>query len=311
MQNSGMNFNYSASSPVKILVVDDHPNAATLLARSLSRLGARIDVVSATSGPQALEWCVQDGAIDIVITDMDMPDMTGLELIDKLNNQPSISPAVSFLLTAHDSAGLREIAQRLNVKQVIVKPVNPEWICQLILRTVEELNQAKSLNDGPVSPKPAKKNPSTEPKREDLNISQLLREVANIFQPQADIKNQILVVEKTEPDLKVRGNVIQLRQALQILVREAIKNTPRGGTVILSCENESHFVKIYVRDTGYGIDGHFDNWPTDEDLTTVKSIAEQHGGDVVVEREPGKGTCFTVSLPCCFKQEFQSADVEQ
>src|SRR5690348_9290502 len=56
-------------TPVKILVVDDHPNTATTLARAIAQLGAGVNVVSATSGSEALAQ-VNDGAADILITDM-------------------------------------------------------------------------------------------------------------------------------------------------------------------------------------------------------------------------------------------------
>jgi len=144
MQNSRMNFNNSVSSPVKILVVDDYPNAATLLARSLSRLGSRIEVVSATSALQALE-CVQDGAADIVITDMDMPGMTGLELIEKLQKNPTGNRIVSFLITASNTQELKIKARELNVREVLHKPVPPERICQIISRVLEDIDIDKEL----------------------------------------------------------------------------------------------------------------------------------------------------------------------
>lgn len=287
---------HSLNSHFKILVVDDHPNTAHMLARAISRLGSHVEVVSATSSIEALQH-MEDGAVDILITDMMMPEMTGMELIETLNDKPSITPAVTFLLTAHDSAGVREIAQRLNVKEVISKPVHPEWICQLISQTMEELKQRKPANSKSTPTKTSKMNVKTKQRQEDLNISQLLWEVAKKFQPQADIKNHLLVVGKTASDTKVRGNAAQLRQALRSLVWNAINNTPKGGTVILSSENGSDMVRIFVRDTGYGNNAHIDNETNDQDLTIVKSIAEQHGGDVTVESEVGKGTCFTLSLP--------------
>lgn len=141
MQNSGMNFNNSVSSPVKILVVDDYPNTADLLARSISQLGTGVDVVSATSGIQALEWCVQDGPIDIVITDMDMPNMTGLELIEKLQEHPTRSPIVSLLITASHAPELEARARNLHVRDVLHKPVHPERIRQIISCVLEEIDK--------------------------------------------------------------------------------------------------------------------------------------------------------------------------
>lgn len=140
MQNRDMNFNYSASSPVKILVVDDYPNAAALLARSLARLDSRVEVVSATSALQALE-CVQDSAADIVITDMDMPDMTGLELIEKLQEHTAGTPIVSVLITASQALELNIRARHLNVREVLQKPVHPERVCQVVNQVLKEMDR--------------------------------------------------------------------------------------------------------------------------------------------------------------------------
>jgi two-component system phosphate regulon sensor histidine kinase PhoR len=126
---------------VKILVVDDHPNTATTLARAISQLSPNVHVVSATSGKEALQH-VKDGAADIVITDMIMPEMTGLELIEKLYNHPSGRPSFAFLMTAYDVPGLKVTARRLKIKEVITKPVHPERICQLITLAMEEMDQA-------------------------------------------------------------------------------------------------------------------------------------------------------------------------
>jgi len=295
VQNSGMENRHSLDSRFKILVVDDHPNTAHMLARAISRLGSHVDVVSATSGIEALQH-VEEGAVDILITDMMMPEMTGMELIEKLNDNPSLSPAVTFLLTAHDSTGVREIAQRLNVREVLAKPAHPEQICELISQTISELKNSKTADTGSVPQNVENKDPHTEAKHEDLNANQLLWEVAKKFQSQADIKNQLLVVGNTETDLKVHGNAAQLRQALRSLVWSAIQSTPKGGTVILSSSNGSNMVRISIRDTGYGNNGQLDN-ETDDDLETVKAIAKEHGGDVTVESEVGKGTCFVMTLP--------------
>ena len=283
-----------SDSPVKVLVVDDHPNTANMLARAISRLGSHVEVVSVTSGIEALHR-LDVSAADILITDMMMPEMTGMELIEKLNDNPSISPMVTFLLTAHDSAGVREIAQRLNVKDVISKPARPEQICELISQTIGELNSSKSAKTKITTHKGINPASGVDTTQAVMNVSQLLWEVAKKLQPQADLKDHLLAVGKTDPDSTVHGNPVQLRQALRSLVWVAIHNTPNGGTVILSSENEANTVKIFVRDTGYGKITETESM--NHDLETVKSIANQYGGDVIVESEVGKGTCFTMSLP--------------
>jgi signal transduction histidine kinase/DNA-binding response OmpR family regulator len=125
---------------VRIMLVDDHPNTATTLARAISRLRDGIEVFSATSGKQALEFAEQ-GAIDILITDMMMPGMNGFELIERLQSHPAGRPAHTILMTAYDVPGLKETARRLNVNDTIIKPVPTERICQLVDQVLEEMGR--------------------------------------------------------------------------------------------------------------------------------------------------------------------------
>jgi signal transduction histidine kinase/DNA-binding response OmpR family regulator len=132
---------------VRILVVDDHPNTATTLARALAQIGPSVDVVSAVSGLDALEK-VKDKGVDILFTDMIMPEMTGLELIEKMQNHPGGKPSYSYLITAYDVPGLKVSAQRLKVNDVIIKPVRPERICEIATTAITEMKQSTGGTDG-------------------------------------------------------------------------------------------------------------------------------------------------------------------
>jgi signal transduction histidine kinase len=129
------------TDPVRILVVDDHPNTANTLARALAQLGPAVDVTAAISGQDALEK-VQGKGVDILFTDMIMPEMTGLELIEKMQHHPGGRPSFTYLVTAFDVPGLKITAQRLKVNAVIVKPVRPEYICQIATQAMQEMHQA-------------------------------------------------------------------------------------------------------------------------------------------------------------------------
>ena len=138
---------------IKILVVDDHPNTAHTLARAISQIGSRVEVCSATSGSQALE-AANEGAVDILLTDMIMPEMTGLELIEQLQKHPGGRPTFSFLITAYEVPGLRVSAQRLKVRDVIIKPVHPERICRIVSQAIQEMDQIRPSTTEPAQNKP-------------------------------------------------------------------------------------------------------------------------------------------------------------
>ena len=122
---------------MRVLVVDDHPNTATTLARAISQLGPGLEVISATNGKSALEQ-VNQAAVDLLITDMMMPDMNGLELIEKLQAHPAGRPAYTILITAYDVPGLKVCAHRLKVNETIIKPIRPEVICQTVQKVMED-----------------------------------------------------------------------------------------------------------------------------------------------------------------------------
>jgi signal transduction histidine kinase len=153
-----------------------------------------------------------------------------------------------------------------------------------------------------------------EQKREILDVTNMLWELADEFQPQAAAKRQLLVLGPTNNDSKVKGDALKIRQALRNLIGNAIKYTPYGGTVTLSLEHKSNMACIHIKDTGYGIphtdlphifdrfyrvpnNGHADIEGNGLGLAIVKTTAEGHGGNVTVKSELGKGSFFTFSLP--------------
>ncbi len=104
-----------------------------------------------------------------------------------------------------------------------------------------------------------------------------------------------------------------IRQALLNLMSNAVKFTPEGGRVTLDCVIGDD-CRISVRDTGVGIgsddlDKLFEPFAQIDNpfqagsrgsglgLPIVKGIVEEHGGEVLVDSEVGRGSCFTLVLP--------------
>lgn len=123
-------------TPVRIVIVDDHPNTAMMLARVLTKFDPPVEVLTALTAKEAIEK-IDDRGVDILITDFMMPEMNGLELIEKLDGEKR--PAHIILITAYDTPGLAVAARRLNVKDYLVKPVQPERIREIVHRVIEEL----------------------------------------------------------------------------------------------------------------------------------------------------------------------------
>jgi len=121
----------------RILIVDDHPNTASMLARAIERVNFKrpVEVLTACSGDEALE-VGSKAYIDVLITDFLMPGMSGLNLIEAMHKNGQ-QPGYTILVTAYDTPGLDEIAKRLKVDRYLVKPVHPEAIQSIVIQQLD------------------------------------------------------------------------------------------------------------------------------------------------------------------------------
>ncbi|WP_375756942.1 ATP-binding protein [Corallococcus exercitus] len=146
-------------------------------------------------------------------------------------------------------------------------------------------------------------------------VEELLRDVRELFEPQAAEKGLRLVVEQEEqePGLTLWCDRERLLQALGNLLANALKFTPAGGSLHLRVASEpgTDDLRFSVADTGPGIPASvqphlFDRyWHATQrrrdghglGLSITKGIVESHGGHIQVESEPGRGTTFHFTLP--------------
>ncbi|MER3401545.1 MAG: hypothetical protein C4313_10595 [Thermoflexus sp.] len=145
-------------------------------------------------------------------------------------------------------------------------------------------------------------------------LPEILDEAVQIIRPQAESKGHTLVLE-IPPDLPpVDGDPRRLEQVFLNLLSNAVKYTPPGGRIIVRAREQDGYIAVQVIDTGVGIppadlphifskfyrirrEGEATEG-TGLGLAIVKSIVERHGGRVWAESEVGKGSTFTVLLPC-------------
>ena len=114
---------------MKFLIVDDSATMRRIVANSLSRIGYS-DFVEAGDGTEAL--AAFDGSIEFVITDWNMPNMGGLDLVKALRARPD-GQAVPILMVTTRS--IREdivTAAQAGVNNYVVKPFTPEVLKEKI-----------------------------------------------------------------------------------------------------------------------------------------------------------------------------------
>lgn len=150
--------------------------------------------------------------------------------------------------------------------------------------------------------------------KELVNISGLLADQQTFHTPYAkekDIAISLSCPGNLPPILANRQNIEEI---FANLITNAIKYSPRGGSISIRTMVESDYLKTEVSDTGFGISPEdlekiFIRFYRVKDVNTreihgtglglaiVKSIVESHHGNISVASEIGKGTTFTVWLP--------------
>jgi PAS domain S-box-containing protein len=144
------------------------------------------------------------------------------------------------------------------------------------------------------------------------SLDKELLELYEAYQPKLSSAGLTLKLVNENALPPINGDARQLRRVFTNLLDNAIKFSQKGGNIIVSTVTDQKEVCISVKDQGVGI-------PPDElpyifdafhrgrvgtkvegfglGLASVKAIVEAHGGKVLVQSEPGKGSVFSVVLP--------------
>lgn len=121
---------------MKFLIVDDSVTMRRIVANSLKNLGYS-EWVEAQDGRDALDKLAANGDIDFVITDWNMPEVSGLELVKAIRSDSKLSSLPILMVTTR---GIKEdIIEALNAKvnNYIVKPFTPQVLKEKIDQILE------------------------------------------------------------------------------------------------------------------------------------------------------------------------------
>ena len=150
---------------------------------------------------------------------------------------------------------------------------------------------------------------------EEINLGKLIKAAGQSLRVLAEQKKIRLIYKRGAKNIKILGDEAKLEKLLLNIIRNAIKYTEEKGKIRIWIEGNSKFVKVNIQDNGIGIPKEdlpyiFERFyrvdkarsrqegGTGLGLSICRWIAEAHGGYISVESEQGKGSIFTIHLPC-------------
>ena len=147
------------------------------------------------------------------------------------------------------------------------------------------------------------------------NVSDLMMSAVDEFKADADAKGVILTAEVSLHELSVLADHDRIGHVFSNLIGNAMRHTPKGGSITLGAEITDGSVRFTVADTGTGVPKEYQeriferfyrvpesgHKGTGLGLYIAKEIVRAHGGEIGVESEPGKGSRFWFTLPSASK----------
>lgn len=118
----------------QVLAVDDSSSVLQMVSFTLSKLGYR--VVEAVDGQDGLEKA-SGGKFDLIITDLNMPRLDGIQLITALRKLPGYTFAPILMLTTESQAEKKDAGRKAGATGWIVKPFNADQLKSVVQKLIK------------------------------------------------------------------------------------------------------------------------------------------------------------------------------
>jgi signal transduction histidine kinase len=346
-----------------VLIVDDFPDALALYEAVLAEDGHRVR--TAQSGLEALR-SVDEREPEVVLLDVSMPGLDGVEVLRRLRARRGGGPAVLMLTAARREPHAIEAGLKEGADAYLTKPIDSRELLARVRAALETYRLKKMIEaqrrdhiamlvhdlrhplsslgliaevlDSEDMP-PAERHAavtqirgmctemarlvdgvlaasrleagvfSVEPRI--VKVGAVVEPMLKVFTPVA-ARRRVALVFDGSLDLELRADPQKLRQALDNLVANALKFTPRGGRVVVRVSREGGATVFEIADTGPGIpaaerEGIFDRYKQGSrgraaggaglGLAIARGIAEAHHGSIAVTSGEGGGATFRIVIP--------------
>lgn len=133
-----------------ILIVDDEKIERNGIKLLLKRMGINLGIIEAENGKEAYDYLMSDdnkgeGHVDILLTDVKMPFMDGIELIRNVKDGGVKLKTIIF--SGYNEFEYAKLAVKLGVEDYILKPVAPDEFKNTMLKVISELDEELKKNE--------------------------------------------------------------------------------------------------------------------------------------------------------------------
>ncbi|MFC7725662.1 response regulator [Nocardioides sp. GCM10028917] len=121
---------------LRFLVVDDNEDIRDVFCRLVERAGHVAS--TAYDGQDAVETLERE-SFDVMLLDLTMPRMTGVEVVRWLRDRPDVAPALRIVVISAWAGENRAVLQELGITTVMQKPLRIQQLTDLITETLRDL----------------------------------------------------------------------------------------------------------------------------------------------------------------------------
>lgn len=118
----------------KILIVDDSSMIRMVVSKASKKAG--YEVVTASDGQEGLSILLRETNIDLILSDINMPIMDGLEMVTQIKNYDSLKYIPIVMLTTEVDETLKQKARQLGVKAWMVKPFDEKVFLKALTKLI-------------------------------------------------------------------------------------------------------------------------------------------------------------------------------
>ncbi|WP_053368328.1 ATP-binding protein [Bacillus sp. FJAT-27245] len=228
------------------------------------------------------------------------------DITEKKRTEETLQKAEKLSMVGELAAGFaHEIRNPLTTikgfVQLLTETTNETVFTKTILDEIDRINSI--VSDFMIFARPHQADYSK------CNLAAILQGAARFLEPEALLRNVIIISHFPRDEVLISGEKNQLKQVFLNILKNAIEAIPNGGIVTISIEERAKEVAVIIEDTGIGMtdeqlkklgEPFFTTKATGNGLGLMVSykIIQDHKGRINVESEgPNKGTAFIITFP--------------